>query len=93
MTIELPDVPYSSVLLTMPPALWDLLKSNPELLDSLAAIGSGALQDWVARQYQADVPVIAVLHTFGGDLRFKPHLHILVSRTGLHKSQTHLVQG
>ena len=93
MTIELPDVPYSSVLLTMPPALWDLLKSNPELLDSLTAIGSGALQDWAARQYQADVTVIAVLHTFGGDFRFKPHLHILVSRTGLHMSQTHLVQG
>jgi hypothetical protein len=34
-----------------------------------------------------------VLHTFGGDFRFKPHLHLLVSRIGLDPTHTRLVEG
>jgi Putative transposase/Transposase zinc-binding domain len=92
-SLELPNIPYSSVLLTMPDSTRSLLKSNPEVLHDLPAIGAGALQDWANRQYMADVPIIAVLHTFSGDFKYKPHLHLLVSRTGLHKNRNQLVEG
>jgi hypothetical protein len=93
MTLQLPDVPYASVMFSMPDTLWGMLASNREVLSHLPAIGAGALQDWARRKYQAEVIIIAVLHTFGGDFRFKPHLHVLVSRIGLNPTHTRLVEG
>ena len=91
--LELPNVPYASVMMSMPDTLWAVLESNREVLPDLTAIGAGVLQDWARCKNQAEVIIIAVLHTFGGDFRFKPHLHLLVSRIGLDPTHTRLVEG
>jgi hypothetical protein len=93
MNLELPDCPYFDIMLTIRGVMWPLFKSNRDLLNALPTIAAGILQDWARKKYQADIIVIAVLHTFGGDFEFKPHLHLLVSRTGLHSTRTRLVTG
>jgi hypothetical protein len=88
---RLPDIPYAGVLFTMPSDFWPIFQQNRHLLDSLPTLGAGVLQDWAEERYGAEVAVLVVCHTFGGDLKFNPHLHILVSTVGLHKSGRRLV--
>jgi hypothetical protein len=70
---------------------WPIFKKNRHLLDDLPALGAGVLQDWAEKYYSTRVMVLVVPHTFGGDLKFNSHLHILVSLVGLHKSGSRLV--
>jgi hypothetical protein len=44
------------------------------------------IQHWIRIRYGVSVLVMVVPHTFGGDLKFNSHLHILVSAGGLHES-------
>ena len=45
------------------------------------------IQQWVRMRYGVSVLIMVVPHTFGGDLKFNPHLHILVSAEGLSESE------
>ena len=87
----LPDVHYAMSLLTMPSVLWPLFQNNRNLIGHLAKFAAGVHQDWAAEKYDADILVLTAIHTFGGDLGFKPHVHVLVSTTGLRKSGKRLV--
>ena len=84
----LPDIPYAGVVFTMPRELWAIFKRNRHLLHDLASLGSaGVIQQWVRMRYGVSVLIMVVPHTFGGDLKFNPHLHILVSAEGLSESE------
>lgn len=89
---QFPEIPYSSVLLTMPPYFWELLRNNRHLIPRLPALGAGVLTDWARERFQAEVLVISVLHTFNSQLEFKVHLHIVVGSLGLHLNGNQLVQ-
>jgi hypothetical protein len=82
----LPDVPYAGVVFTMPRELWSIFKTNRHLLHDLSDLGAGVIQQWIKIKYGVSVLVIVVPHTFGGDLKFNSHLHILVSAGGLNES-------
>lgn len=88
---RLPDTPCAGVGFTMHSDFWPIFQRNRHLLDDLPTLGAGVLQDWAEHKYGARVLVLVVRHTFGGDLKFNPHLHILVSTVGLHKSGRRLV--
>jgi len=70
---------------------WPIFQRNRHLLADLDALGAKVLQDWAEDKYGAEVAVLVVRHTFGGDLKFHPHLHILVWTVGLHKTGRRLV--
>ena len=38
---------------------------------------------WASEQQGMRLGIVAVLHTFGGDLKWHPHLHLLVTEGGL----------
>jgi hypothetical protein len=80
---ELPAIPYAGLCFTMPSILWAIFRDNSHLMEALPALGASVLQDWVKKKYAADVMILVVSHSFGKALLFKPHLHILASRTGL----------
>src|SRR5450432_25419 len=82
----LPDIPYTSIVFTMPRELWAIFRKNRHLLHDLPAIGAAVIKQWINMKYGADVLIIVVPHTFGGDLKFNCHLHILLSAGGLQKS-------
>src|SRR3981081_2524309 len=82
----LPDIPYSGIVFTMPRELWTIFKRNRHLLHDLPVLGAGVIQHWIRIKYGVRGLVIVVPHTFGGDLKFNTHLHILVSAGGLLES-------
>jgi hypothetical protein len=82
----LPDIPYSGVVFTMPSELWPSFRRNRHLLYDLPHLGAGVLQQWLSMKYGAKALIMVFPHTFGGDLKFNTHLHILVSRGGLDQS-------
>jgi hypothetical protein len=44
------------------------------------------LQQWISMKYAAKALILGVLHTFGGDLKFNAHVHVLISRGGFQES-------
>jgi Putative transposase/Transposase zinc-binding domain len=84
---SLPDIRYAGIVFTMPRELWTIFKRNRHLLHDLPILGAGVIQQWVRMKYGVSVLVMVVPHTFGGDLKFNAHLHILVSAGGLSESE------
>lgn len=82
----LPDIPYSGIVFTMPSELWEIFRKNRHLLHDLPALGAGVIQQWISMKYGAKALILIVPHTFGGDLKFNCHLHILISTGGLDES-------
>jgi Putative transposase/Transposase zinc-binding domain len=82
----LPDIPYMGIVFTMPRELWGIFKRNRHLLHDLPVLGAEVIQQWINMKYGVTVLIIVVQHTFGGDLKFNTHLHILISAGGLSKS-------
>jgi len=83
MDASLTDIAYAGVVFTMPRELWGIFRGNRHLLHDLPVLGASVIQHWVKTKYNANVLVMVVPHTFGGDLKFNTHLHILVSAGGL----------
>ena len=90
---QLPDIPYSGLVFTMPGALWHLFKENRHLLHDLPTLGSEAVLHWVKEQYGVQPLILVVQHTFGRHLNFNAHLHMLVSAGGLLESESRWVRG
>ncbi|HEX3821809.1 MAG TPA: transposase [Candidatus Sulfotelmatobacter sp.] len=87
MKATLPDIPYTSVVFTMPGQLWNIFKRNRHPLHDLPVLGASVIREWVQTRHNANVLIMVVPHTFGGDLKFNTHLHILMSAGGLIESE------
>lgn len=83
---SLADVPYSGIVFTMPSELWPIFRQNRHLLHDLPVLAAGVIQQWFRMKYAAHAIIMAVPHTFGGDLKFNTHVHMLVSAGGLRDS-------
>ena len=90
---QLPDIPYSGLVFTMPGALWHIFKENRHLLHDLPTLGSEAVLHWAKEQYGVQPLILVVQHTFGRHLNFNAHLHMLVSAGGLLESESRWVRG
>ena len=79
------NVPYFHVVFTIPDKLRELVRVNHSLLNALSYHAAHSVIEW-AKKYADDpfIPgIISVLHTFGADLKFHPHIHLLVTAGGL----------
>jgi hypothetical protein len=85
--VALPDVRYEGITLTMPDVLWPFFQENRHLLHDLPRVGAAAIEHWVKVSFGVRVLIVVVPHTFGRNLNFHPHLHVLVSAGGLQESQ------
>ena len=77
---QLPDIPYTGIILTMPRSFWGLLRKNRNLLRAIPELAAGVLTDWVRERFEAVVPVVAVMHTFNAKFEFNVHVHLVVAR-------------
>lgn len=81
---QLLPVPYHHLVLSVP---WQL---RPVILNN-RVVGLGivmraallSITDWAHKVHGMRMGVIGVLHTFGSDLRFHPHVHLIVTGGGL----------
>ncbi len=79
-------VPYFLVTLTVPAELREPIRAaRPLWYGALLQAAAGAVQDlaWQAKHLGAEVGVTAVLQTWTRDLRYHPHVHLLVPGGGL----------
>lgn len=80
------DAPYFHVVFTVPEELNPVIYSNQELLyNALYHAASGTLRELAAdkKYLGADIGYIFILHTWGSDMNFHPHIHAIVLGGGL----------
>jgi ribosomal protein L32 len=83
------NVKHRHVVLTMPDVLWPLFYENRKLLKPLmdsAITAIANVMEWKLH-HKATPGIIAVLHTYGKDLKFNPHLHCLVTEGGFNNGE------
>jgi hypothetical protein len=88
-------VPYFLVTLTVPEPLREVIRAARKLwYGALLKEGAGAVQDLAAapKHLGAEVGLTAVLQTWTRDLRYHPHVHLLVPGGGLTANQLRWVR-
>ena len=89
-------VPYFHVVFTLPDSLYPLMLQNQRrLYDRLFQAVSATLLTLAAdpKRLGAQVGFTAILHTWGQNLLFHPHLHCVVTGGGLSADRTQWVAG
>ena len=91
---DLLSVPYFHVVFTLPHQLNPLCQRYPRLLyDLLFRASSQTMLEVAAnpRHLGAKIGFLAILHTWGQNLRLHPHLHCIVPAGGFDSSYSHWV--
>lgn len=86
---------YFHVVVTFPHQLNPLILHNKEVLYNILFRSAAQSLLELARGWkrlQAQIGCTAILHTWNQDLRFHPHLHMVVTAGGLDKSQTRWIE-
>ena len=84
---ELPAVPYHHLVFTLPHELTEHCRTDPAgLYRALFAAASQTLEGF-ARSRGIRLGMFAVLHTWGRNLHYHPHLHMVVTCGGLDLSE------
>ena len=92
---ELLAVPYVHLVFTLPHKLAPLLLHNKKLLYALLFRASGQTLEQIAvdpKHLGAEIGFFSVLHTWGQNLMFHPHVHCVIPAGGLspdHKAWIH----
>jgi hypothetical protein len=81
---DLLEVPHLHVTLTTHDLLWPFFHTNRSLLKVLLKTASHAIRELVADLYPGvHIGLVYTTHTFGRDLGFKPHVHLVMTKGGL----------
>lgn len=77
-------VVHRHLVFTLPDVLWSFIKADRRLQQTISAVAYKAISVRFSRmKKQKLMPgVIAVVHPFGKDLGFKPHVHCIVTEGG-----------
>lgn len=87
---EVIDAPYFHVVFTLPAELNPLIYANQSLLYPLLhkCVSQTLLELSADSEYLGATPgIIQVLHTWGQELNFHPHIHCIVAGAGLTKAK------
>jgi len=85
---QLLPVPHFQVVFTLPGALRALAADNPRIVyDLLFRAAAESLKQLAAQRLDAQLGVLAVLHTWASNLSLHPHVHCLVTAGGLRADQ------
>ena len=89
---ELLPVPYHHIVFTLPKELRSFIAFNRKVCFQILFKASNlAIQDG-GKEKGITFGCILVLHTFGSDLKFHPHIHALVTAGGFSKETTQWVE-
>lgn len=90
--LKLLPVPYYLITFTVPEGLRGWLRSHQKVgYGTLLRQSAGALQDVASRDKYlgGELGCLSVLHTWGRQLQFHPHVHCMVPAGGLRKDGLH----
>jgi hypothetical protein len=78
------DLEYHHLIFSVP---WQFraltLANRGPMLDILFRSAAAAILEWCAKYRGLTPGLIEVIHTFGSDLKFHPHVHVIVTAGGL----------
>lgn len=75
-------VPHRHFVISVPNALWPFLKEDRSRWKVYMDSAIDACDDYfpkLMRKHNARVGIIVVLHPFGKDMKFQPHLHLIIT--------------
>lgn len=76
------NVSHKHLVFTIPSELWPLFRSNRKHLSLLFKSASQAVTDWAAtRNFKPGL--VTVMHTFGSQLNFNCHIHVIYTLGGI----------
>jgi hypothetical protein len=77
-------VPHRHIVLSAASEFWPYFQKDWDLLKTYQDCAISALNDYLPKYCGTDIRVgaIVILHTFGKDLVFKPHLHLIMTEGG-----------
>ena len=85
---DLIDAPHRHLVLTIAEELRGVLFWHRSLLKGMMDCAAKTALEVVQSQKSEAVPgILAVVHTFGRDLKFNPHVHLLMTEGGLRGGQ------
>ena len=73
---------HRHIVFTMSDFLWDFFRKDRRLIDVLFQAVSKTILSWFKDRYKSQnyIPgIIAVLHTYGRDMKWHPHIHTIVT--------------
>jgi hypothetical protein len=81
------NVVHRHAVFTIPEELRNYFYQNRELLKDLQDAVYGAVSNYYENKVSGNhqVGLIAVVHTFGADLKWNPHIHALITEGGIDK--------
>lgn len=83
MLNRLIDIKHFHVVTTLPKPLRVFAKMNGNLIfDLLFKASAEVIKSWFEARHNLLPGIVAVLHTAGSDLKFHPHVHMIVSGGG-----------
>lgn len=78
------DVPYHHLVVAIPWQLRTLVLMNRGSgLNLLVSAAVEAIQQWARDVKKMRMGIMAVIHTFGSDVKWHPHVHLIVTGGGL----------
>lgn len=84
---ELLNVPYFHVVFTLPSVLNTLVLQDAKVIyGTLFKAAWATIEAFAKKELDAQMGMIAVLHTWGQNLSLHPHLHCIVPKGGLTKA-------
>lgn len=88
---EMLEVPHRHIVFTIPEGMRNIFLKDRDLLKILSDSAAETIQSyfWERSKKQKPTPgIICVIHTFGRDLKWNPHVHALVTEGVLRKDKT-----
>ncbi len=85
------QVPHRHFVISIPDALWPYLKEDRSLWKVYMDSAIDTLDDYLPKllkRPKARVGVIVFLHPFGKDMRFQPHLHLILTEGAFDRKGT-----
>ena len=80
---------HRHIVFTISDYLWDIFRKNRKLLDLLFHAVSQTILSWFKEKYKKEnyIPgIIAVLHTYGRDMKWNTHIHTIVTEGAMGNS-------
>lgn len=77
------NMKHHHITMTLPKEYRGMSKKNGDKLHNLLFVSSReVIKEWFAEHHNLRVGIVSVLHTAGSDLKYHPHVHMIVSRGG-----------
>lgn len=78
-------IKHRHIVCTLPHSLHPLIKRNEELLfGCLMRAAANTFKNWFENKYKIKIGVISVLHSYGEQKEYHPHVHMIVPWGGVH---------